>query len=130
MTSDFFAGKVRPQPGESSKAYLARRDRMSDEKYAYVTDLSVRRSFVYSIFAADGTCLYVGRSVKPEARWRAHKAHPARTWTEDAVTFRKKGPFSHVKACAVERSEIERLQPTGNRMFTERHGWKAKAATP
>lgn len=96
-------------------------------KYGRIMDPANRESFVYMVFAENGDCLYIGRSVKPEQRWRSHVGNVKAAWTSEAASFRKTGPYNHETAVALERELIELHQPLHNRMFTIAHGWTPKA---
>lgn len=77
-----------------------------------------REFFVYLIGDADGDVLYIGRSCRPEQRWRNHLQRKAATWTTRAARFKKLGPFYYPEAFVLERELIELHEPVGNVMHT------------
>lgn len=93
-------------------------------------DRMALRYFVYRLHDEAGAALYVGRSCDPVARIRAHHSDAASSYIEDAArkalwffdvrSVSMIGPFTWDKAVRVERDEIERLQPCGNRDLTTR----------
>lgn len=95
------------------------------------------RYFIYTLLDANGEAVYVGRSCNVAARIKAHHGnigHPfyVRTkreplWLLEVRSLTLLGPFTWDEACRVERREIERHQPRGNRMYTKAHGYRPLA---
>lgn len=88
--------------------------------------LAGRRFMVYRLLDATGTPLYVGRSCDVRKRIKAHHAEASapdvahdryrkRDWFFDVRDVSMRGPFTWEEAVRVEREEIERHQPLGNR---------------
>lgn len=78
-----------------------------------------RTCWVYRLFAADGELVYVGKSVKPQRRIRAHRggAHQTRSkeWME-RVTRCELTPYrSEEMAAEAEAQAILAERPTENR---------------
>ncbi|MBO9524306.1 MAG: hypothetical protein J7518_22440 [Nocardioidaceae bacterium] len=93
-------------------------------------DREAVRYFVYRVHDAEGVVLYVGRSCNVAARLKAHHrtlTHPGQrsaSWILDGRSVSMVGPFTWDRACVVERAEIEKFQPVGNRQFTKAHGYR------
>lgn len=84
--------------------------------------------YVYSFWADDGACLYVGCTGRLGGRLRAHEAE--RAWWPDVAEIDVTVYPDCATAEAVERDLIERLQPTHNRVYTEHFpnagGWETR----
>jgi len=71
----------------------------------------VREHFVYALYAADGTCLYVGMTRRPEQRWKQHLRDRPRM-TEQVSQRRMFGPYLLGVARRLERELQDDLEPT------------------
>lgn len=72
-----------------------------------------RDHFVYIIFAADGTCLYVGRTTHPGQfgmRWRQHQIVRPQM-TDQATRCLMKGPYAFKSASRIEVEQQVLLKP-------------------
>lgn len=94
-------------------------------------DRSAKRYFVYRLLDAEGSPVYIGRSCNVAARIRAHHSDAVHPYAEANVGARKSwifdvravdmvGPFTWDEAVRIERDQIERQQPRGNRDLTAR----------
>jgi hypothetical protein len=70
----------------------------------------VREHFVYWLFDAEGNCLYIGMTRKPERRWRQHHWERPRMVAQVAYK-RMAGPFLLEVARRLEREEQDEWQP-------------------
>lgn len=108
-------------------------DRTHEKKYG---DKTTAKYFVYFLNDANGNAVYIGRSIDPEARFRAHRSnqgHPMQSidtsaWFGDVDHMETIGPFPWDEAVAVEREEIGKHQPPANRDLTARDHRPAVAA--
>lgn len=66
-----------------------------------------RDHFIYWLYGADGDCLYVGITIQPEARWKAHR----RRFGTEVARKRMAGPYTKATARRIERDEQDRLRP-------------------
>ena len=95
-------------------------------------DPEVVEHFVYRMHAEDGEVLNVGLSKNVPARIKAHVRDAERgnelklRWLPQVRTLSMEGPFKWLDAVERERSEIERLQPIGNRQYTKAYGWRPR----
>lgn len=70
----------------------------------------VREHFVYTLYAADGVCLYVGMTRSPERRWKQHRRN--RPQMVSRVSERRmSGPYLIEVARCLERELQDDLQP-------------------
>lgn len=75
-------------------------------------DPAARRYFIYYLYAADGICLYVGRSCEVSARLRSHL--DTKAWFTDVRRVSLEGPFTWDEAVKVESTAIKRDRPVHN----------------
>lgn len=89
-------------------------------------DPHVRSTFVYWMFDERGSCLYVGMTRRPEARWRDHGY--MRPKMIERVAYRKMaGPFTQPVARRLEREQQDALQPEFDSRLAlarERQAWQ------
>lgn len=79
--------------------------------------MSARTHFVYEAYDADGICLYIGCTGKPQDRYRAHMSgdSDARGWFDPFVTsWRVSGPYPKAVSLEIEKERIQRYQPIFN----------------
>lgn len=74
--------------------------------------LAAAEHFVYRLFDAEGSLLYVGCSVKPAARLMAHRSD--QPWADDIDRQDVEGPFSRVEALRRESEVIRTEVPRYN----------------
>jgi len=86
---------------------------MSDE--AYIADSDPR--YVYTFYAADGMCLYVGCTARLGARINDHAR--ARDWWSEVARIAVSVHVDREAGMAAEASQIKRLQPVHNRVLTD-----------
>lgn len=80
--------------------------------FARIMDPSLREHFVYRVFAADGSLVYVGCSYNPEKRMREHK-YTSRWWhLLDRVKL--SGPYNYETARRLEYEAIRTEDPSHN----------------
>lgn len=89
-----------------------------------VYDSPERRVYVYRLNNAAGDCLYIGRSVDPVARLRAHLSNT--TWASQVMEVEANGPHSWAESVVLERESIKREQPPHNIMHTPR--WRSEVS--
>ena len=87
--------------------------------------MTIRDHFVYWLFDADGTCLYVGCTKRPEQRWRQHSALK-KEMVAKVATRRMSGPYTFGTARKIEREQQYLLNPTFDRRIA---GWKKAKET-
>lgn len=68
----------------------------------------MRNTFVYWMFDASGTCLYVGITRDPARRWSQHLRKP---WISRVAYKRMSGPYEDAAARVIERLQQDELQP-------------------
>lgn len=93
--------------------------------------------FLYTLFDAEGTPVYVGYSKNVKRRLKEHyrtidgacgrRGRPA-TWLLDVRHVQITGPHSRNEAIRLEQETIRRLQPRGNVQFTDRDPRRARNA--
>lgn len=85
--------------------------------------------FVYELYAADGTCLYVGCTLNLVQRLRQHSVKD--WWPEIARAEANRHP-DQAAGRAAERERIQALNPTRNQQFTDHNptafGWAMRKA--
>lgn len=81
----------------------------------------VREHFVYWMFAADGRCLYVGMTRRPEYRWHQHRYHKPEMVASIAHK-RMAGPFPLETARQLEREQQEDLEPVYDVRINSKRG--------
>lgn len=100
-------------------------------------DLTTAKYYVYFLNDADGNAVYIGRSVDPKSRLRAHERNQGNpnggfydtsSWYPLVDHMEVVGPFPWDEAVAVEREEIGKHQPPANRDLTARDHRPAVAA--
>lgn len=70
----------------------------------------LRNHFVYWLYDADDTVLYIGCTRRPEQRWIEHKSGSRRL---GALVARKRmaGPYDYPTARRIEREQQQLLKP-------------------
>lgn len=124
--------------GLSRRSYLHHthpdREARLERKYG---DKTTPKYYVYFLNDTNGDPVYVGRSVNPEARYRAHRNNQGNpnggfydtsSWFPSVDHMTTIGPFPWDEAVAVERDEIGKHQPPANRDLTARDHRPAVAA--
>lgn len=108
------------------------RDARYQRKYG---DKTTAKYFVYFLLGEQGAPVYIGRSVNPDSRFRAHRnnqgdpnGNDTSSWFPLVDHMDVVGPFPWDEAVEVERDEIGKHQPIGNRDLTERDHRPAVAA--
>jgi hypothetical protein len=90
-------------------------------------DKATAKYFVYFLMDAQDAPVYIGRSVNPKARYRAHELNQGNpnggfydtaSWFPFVDHMDVVGPFAWDKAVSVEREEIGKHQPPANRDLT------------
>lgn len=85
-------------------------------------DREARRYYIYRLTAADGACLYIGRSCQPLTRLRQH--HGLTDWASSVVGIDAWGPYVWREACDRERDAVYLYKPQHNRMFVTSHTYR------
>lgn len=86
-----------------------------------------RCHFVYWLFGAEGKCLYVGVTRRPEQRWRQHcKEKPL--MAKQVVRRRMAGPYFYGTALRIERRQQDLLHPAYDKRGRERRATAARLA--
>lgn len=101
----------------------------------YVSKAPKPDQFVYYLLGADHKPRYVGRSSDVARRIREHSYHASHpenpihthksTWFFDVRSVSMVGPLPYARAVALERQQIEVINPRGNIVHTRRHTWIA-----
>lgn len=78
--------------------------------------MSARVTYIYRLTDAAGEVLYIGRSVNPLDRLKAHHRTGAE-WASRAVGVEAWGPFHWEDAVRLEREAITAERPPGNKDF-------------
>lgn len=73
-------------------------------------------NYVYRLYASDGTVLYIGRSMRPFERLRAHHASGAE-WAARVTGIDIWGPYNWADVLRNERDAITAERPIGNKEF-------------
>lgn len=90
-------------------------------------DKTTPKYFVYFLLDAQDAPVYIGRSVNPKSRYRAHELNQGNpnggfydtaSWFPFVDHMDVIGPFTWDEAVAVEREEIGKHQPPANRDLT------------
>lgn len=93
----------------------------------YTRDDSPR--YVYELWAADNTCLYVGVTARLGHRFNSHVRE--RDWWADVASVIVSVHPDKAAGEAAERERITELQPVHNRVFTDhntsgRQSWETR----
>lgn len=64
--------------------------------------------YIYRLYDADGTLLYVGLTRNLEQRRKSHRSKP---WWHEVVRWKISGPYSRAAAFAIETRAIEAEHP-------------------
>lgn len=75
-------------------------------------------AWVYYHLAVDSSVLYIGKTIRPEARTRSHEV--SSRWFSEVARTIWFGPIDEVNAAAVERELISVEQPPNNIRHTDR----------
>lgn len=94
---------------------------------AYVTDSDPH--YVYTLWSAEGTCLYVGCTARLGHRMSVHVRD--RNWWTDVARIEVAVYPDMASGAAAEESSIRTLQPVHNRVFTDhytsgRRSWETR----
>lgn len=81
--------------------------------FARIMDPDLREHYVYRHYDAAGRLLYVGCSLRPEARFKDHKASRA-PWTTLVAKSKLVGPYTYKVARDIEREAIRTEDPLYN----------------
>lgn len=76
-------------------------------------DTTIREHFVYRVYDAAGSLLYVGRTKRPNLRWAEHIKSGA-PWVTAAARFRVVGPLPYAPAHQLEQRVIRTERPLHN----------------